>query len=122
MLFKVYTVAFYIEDYPFRHLQDRSRLGGTNGKSQIQEASEAIALLSPYMGLSSQQLSQSPDFYRLIGSPRLPLDRSLLIKLAMSLKKETLVQGIVKEIRLLPKNAVSKNIFALLDCDVTPLQ
>mmetsp|Transcript_5304 Transcript_5304/g.5457 ORF Transcript_5304/g.5457 Transcript_5304/m.5457 type:complete len:604 (+) Transcript_5304:114-1925(+) len=81
MRFKVYTVALYIEA----------------------ESAYKSEYLAPYRQLNAAQLSLSDDFYKTLSSPA-DFDRTLVIKLAMDLKKDTLVQGLVHEMYLQPKN------------------
>lgn len=65
---KVYGVAFYVSK---RSLLDESAL-------------------IPYSGLSADELRQRNDFYQLLRSPELHVDRTLLIKTNMQLSAETM--------------------------------
>ena len=93
MDFKVYTVGLYVEA----------------------EAAQKSPHLTKYAHQTVQQLSESPDFYKTM-STAADFDRTLFIKLAMALKKETLVKGLVNEMHMLAKNKVS--FFFYLDIEV----
>ena len=87
MNFKVYTVAWYVDPI----------------KAPID------ATLQPFIGLSSDELASTPAFYQAMVSPEARYDRSLLIKLAMSLNVADVMKALVEEFGLLPENSVSKS-------------
>lgn len=74
--FKVYTVGLYVERDAYR------------SKS-----------LSRYKGISSERLVQTSDFYPSIAASE-DYDKSILIKMAMSVSTETLVQGLINDLKL----------------------
>lgn len=82
MNFKVYTVAWYID---------------------VNRAYTSLSLQS-FHHKSANDLVSSADFYKAISSSA-DYDKSILVKLAMPLKTETLVQGLVKEMLLKPEHS-----------------
>lgn len=85
-------------------------------------AAQTDPQLLPFVGMTFPELQASKKFYEAllhVGG----YDRTMYIKLAMSLKKDIVIQGIVEELPLQPKNAV-RTSFAVYkhpfeDCRVT---
>lgn len=84
MKFTVYTVGWYVD-------------------AAVAQSEEA---LQPFVGKSLDELRSSQDFYNQMSRPS-SFDRTLFIKLAMNLKKDVVIQGIVDELPLKKSNAVS---------------
>jgi hypothetical protein len=70
------------------------------------EAARNDEVLQPFRRMSLQELQASPAFFQTLSSAG-SFDRTLLIKLAMTLRRDLLVQGLVDELPLRPNNAVS---------------
>ena len=83
--FKVYTLGWYVE----------------------MNAAQKDPTLKKFEGLSDSELASSPEFYDAIISENATYDRTIMVKLAMALKKDLMVKGLVEELQVLPKNAVS---------------
>ena len=64
-------------------------------------------LLQPFQSMSVSELQQSTDFYRVVSTEGSFDRRTLMLKLAMTLKKDLLIQGLVEELPLKPRNSVS---------------
>jgi hypothetical protein len=79
--FKVYTVAWYV-DY--------------HGASKDPN-------LHAFEGLSSNELATSDKFYQAMTKGL--YDRTIFVKLAMNLKTELMIRGLVQELQITPKNA-----------------
>ena len=71
MNFKVFTLGRYVDHEAFRN----------DGR------------LSPYKDIPSEQLQSDQSFFDAVVSPSASYDRSVLIKLAMTLKFELMIQG-----------------------------
>ncbi len=84
MSFKVYTVAWYVE-------ADRAAVDPT---------------LLPFHGQSAAQLAGSDSFYAALVSPAADYDRTLFMKLAMTLNTADVLRGLTEELGLLPAHAV----------------
>ena len=63
-------------------------------------------LLQPFRSMSLAELQQSTDFYRAVSTEG-AFDRTLMLKLAMTLKKDLLIQGLIEELPLKPRNSVN---------------
>ncbi|KAJ1430278.1 hypothetical protein B484DRAFT_51752 [Ochromonadaceae sp. CCMP2298] len=61
------------------------------------------ASLAPFRGAPLHQLRQNEDFFEALAA-RGDYDRTLFVKLAMTLKTQILLEGFLAEIYLLPKN------------------
>ena len=83
--FKVYTVGWYVE------LQGAKR----------------DPMLRQFEGLADHELANSREFYEAMRSPSVLYDRTIFIKLAMTLKTDLMIQGLVEELGLTKENAVS---------------
>ena len=84
MTFKVFSFAWYVE-------------------------AEVIATsptFIPYRDQPYETLAKSDDFFSLMTQPG-EFDRTLFIKLAMTLKRDLVIQGLLEELLIEPKNAVS---------------
>jgi hypothetical protein len=84
MTFNVYTVGWYVD---VAALQSDSRFAS-------------------FAGYSYEQFVQSNEFSNLMAQSG-GFDRSLFIKLAMNLKKDVVIQGLVEDLELKPANGVS---------------
>jgi hypothetical protein len=84
MNFKVYTVAFYVD--PVKAATDPT--------------------LSPFFDKSAAQLSRMDKFYSALSDPRAGYDRTLFIKLAMTLNTADVLRGLTEELNLKPANSV----------------
>jgi len=84
MKFNIYSMAWYVDA----------------------AASRQEPLLQPFQSMSVAELQQSTDFYRVVSTEG-SFDRTLMLKLAMTLKKDLLIQGLVEELPLKPRNSVS---------------
>lgn len=51
------------------------------------------------------ELVNSPEFMDALASPRAAYDRSILVKMAMGVKRDMLIDGLVQELRMLPANS-----------------
>lgn len=88
MTFKVFTLAWYIEA----------------------EVVASSPLFAPFRDVPYEELVKSDEFYALMTRPG-EFDRTLFIKAAMTLKRDLVIQGLLEELLIEPKNAVS--LFAL---------
>ena len=84
MKFNIYSMAWYVDA----------------------AAARQEPLLQPFQSMSVAELQQSTDFYRVVSTEG-SFDRTLMLKLAMTLKKDLLIQGLVEELPLKPRNSVS---------------
>ena len=82
--FKVYTVGLYVEFH-----------SGQKDPS-----------LRVFEGLAEGELANSPAFYAAVAASGATYDRSLLIKLAMTLKSELMIQGLVEELGVSRESAL----------------
>mmetsp|Transcript_26791 Transcript_26791/g.38264 ORF Transcript_26791/g.38264 Transcript_26791/m.38264 type:complete len:452 (-) Transcript_26791:151-1506(-) len=82
MRFKIYSMAWYLEE----------------------EAARRDPALRPFRDMTLPELQASPEFFQALSSEG-SFDRTLLIKLAMTLRRDLLVQGLVDELPLRPDNA-----------------
>lgn len=71
------------------------------------EAARIDPALTSFHGLSSAELQRNEDFLQIMSSSTISFDRSLMIKLAMTLPKDVIVQGLVEELLLAPNHKVS---------------
>ena len=83
LTFNVYTVAWYVE----------------------REPASRSPLLLKFTGKNAAALQESKAFYEAITEPDNGYGRSILMKLAMPLKKEVVIQGMLEEMHLQPDNA-----------------
>jgi len=83
MNFKVYTMGWYVEA---DKLKDN-------------------LLFKPFQGLSSKELSNNPIFYETMIAES-DYDRSLLIKLAMTIKCELMISGLMDELGMSDNNKI----------------
>lgn len=83
MEFQIYVVGWYVEQHAAR--RDPS--------------------LKAFEGLSDNELASSSAFYEAIEGDA-SYDRTLFVKLAMNLKTEMMITGLVAELEIQPKNAV----------------
>eukprot|EP00981_Chlorochromonas_danica_P000137 scaffold39_cov176-Ochromonas_danica.AAC.3 len=68
------------------------------------EAARIDPALASFHGLSSAELQRNEDFLQMMASSTVSFDRSLVIKLAMTLPKDVIVQGLVEELLLAPNH------------------
>lgn len=83
MQFNIYSMAWYVDTTAVRK----------------------ESILQEYQAYPLTQLQESLDFYRVI-STQGSFDRTLMLKLAMTLKRDLLIQGLVDELPLKPRNKV----------------
>lgn len=84
MTFKVFSLAWYVE-------------------AEVVATSKTF---DPYRDLPYEELVKSEDFYALMTQPG-EFDRTLFIKAAMTLKRDLVIQGLLEELLIEPKHAVS---------------
>jgi hypothetical protein len=97
-LFKVFSLALYV------------------GESARRDDS-----LIAFAHYSPEELFTSSDFYGALMSPRALFDRSILVKMAMSVKRDLLVAGLVEDLGLRPESsaliAAAGRMFRSETCD-----
>lgn len=87
MKFNVYSIGWYVDV-----------------AAMMQKVPSQI--LSPFIGLTSDQLAKTESFIQFLTQPG-GFDRTLVLKLAMTLKKEVVMQGLVDELKITKEHAVS---------------
>jgi hypothetical protein len=83
MIFKVFSIAWYADKA--KAAQDRS--------------------LSSFKDMSAEERMSSSEFYDALVSPHAHYDRSILVKMAMSVKKDMLIDGLVQDLNLRPEHS-----------------
>jgi hypothetical protein len=61
--------------------------------------------LKPFEGLSESELATSPEFFQAMAKPA-GYDRTVFIKLAMTLKTDLIIEGLVTELGITKKHSV----------------
>ena len=72
------------------------------------DAAKKDPTFKPFEGLSDSELSTMPEFFQAMTKPA-GYDRTIFIKLAMSLKTDLIVEGLVSELGITRKHAVSNS-------------
>jgi hypothetical protein len=84
MKFNVYSIGWYVDVAALQKLPTH--------------------ILTPFMGLTSDQLAKTESFIQFLIQPG-GFDRTLILKLAMTLKKEVVMQGLVEELKVTKQHA-----------------
>ena len=82
MDFHVYTMGWFLE----------------------KRAAIASSSLASFTGVSVAELQGSDEFYRIMSQEAEPFDRSLMVKLAMTIKTHILIEGLLNEMDMTPRN------------------
>jgi hypothetical protein len=66
--------------------------------------------LKPFEGLSDSELATSSEFFQAMTKPA-AYDRTIFIKLAMTLKTDLIIEGLVTELGITRRHAVSAMVY-----------
>ena len=83
MLFRVFTIGWYL---------DRDRVARD-------------ATLAPFKLATAEERLSSSEYFDALASPTAAYDRSVLVKLAMGVKRDLLIEGLVQELNLRPESS-----------------
>lgn len=83
MVFKVFSVAWYLQ-------RDKAATDST---------------LAAFRETNNEDMAASNTFFDALASPLASYDRSLLVTMAMDVKKDLLLAGLVQELDLKPENS-----------------